>query len=394
MQDFTISRLHEGLRLAPVRVVIGTVALFALIWIVLGLISLRFNVVTSMEDVAYSQLIVLGCLLIAFANAYVMQSGGFNRNSERSIWQFVSYCPVASAGTAIVGMLLLIWPVWTSFSSVEPNRLLQLMFTLIALGLCGTFAGFVSLANVARFYRILPWALYILTVVLAVEIGESLWRVDRLQAATTGDQAGMIGTVIITATVVYAIIAAFMGSVATERSRIMALICYFVAGLGGFTLGVGALWDSLEAGAHRLVLGVAMLLSMGAVGLALLHYYNLRPPGFRARPKVPYVDSPSPGEEERETTTDTADPYSPCSPYFGGTTDPSRGENQQAAEPDLHLGPAHGGSPSESQGTPGLADVLKCPSCGNLNTAAARFCRLCGSRLTEERPEERQDNGN
>ena len=69
----------------------------------------------------------------------------------------------------------------------------------------------------------------------------------------------------------------------TERSRIIALIGYFLAGIAGFTLGVWILWDNLEAGPHRFVLGAATLLAIGAVGLTLLHYYNHRTPGYSHR---------------------------------------------------------------------------------------------------------------
>ncbi len=392
LQDFTTSRLPEGLGSIPARLFIGTIILFALIWIVIGLVSLRFSLATNLIDVAYSQLIVLGCLLVALGNGYVRQSGGFNRDGEGPIWRFVSYCPVASAGTAIIGLLLLIWPVWTSFSSIEPNRLLQLMFTLITIGLCGTFAGFVSLADVGRIYRYLPWGLYVLTVVLAVEIGESLWRVERLQADTTGEQAGMIGTVIVTATVMYTIIAVAMANAGTERSRIIALIWYFIGGIGGFTLGVWALWDNLEAGPNRLVLGVAMSLCISAVGLALLHYYNHRAPGPRPQPESP--SDPGPGLESGEqeasipNPTDPDNPYSPdnpYTPYYRGTADPTPVGGQQSADPDAHRGSTTGTPQGGEPETPAPTDVARCPGCRNLNLPTAIFCQFCGLRLAKER---------
>ena len=156
-QDFTSAKLPEGLRSIPARVFVGTVILFVAIGVAIGLISLRFPLTTNLQDVVYTQLIILGSLLIALANAYVMQSGGFNRDGPGQFRRVVSYCLVASAVSAITGMVMLIWPVWTSFASVEPNKLLQVMFSLITIGLCGTFAGFVSLADVARIYRHVPW---------------------------------------------------------------------------------------------------------------------------------------------------------------------------------------------------------------------------------------------
>ena len=417
MQDFTTSKLPAGLRSFPVQALIGIIVLFALFWIVVGLISLRFSLATSLADVAYSQLIIVGCLLVGLANGYVMQSGGFNREGEGPVWRILAYSPVASAGTAIIGMLLLIWPVWTSFSSIEPNRLLQVMFTLITIGLCGTFAGFVSLAEVGRIYRYLSWGLYVLIVALAVEIGESLWRVERLQAGSTGEQAGMIGAVVVTATVVYAIVAVLMANAGTERSRTIALIWYFIAGIGGFTIGVWALWDSLEAGPHRLVLGLAMILCIGAVGLALLHYYNRRAPRIRSQaespvdpglvrrereapvsnpahpysPNNPYTpygrEATRPASTGEQPAADPADPYSPNNPYtpYGReATRPASTGEQPAADPAAYSGSSAGGDQSVAPGTPAPAEVATCPGCGNLNLPTANFCRLCGLRLAKE----------
>ena len=388
LQDFTTSRLPGGLGSIPARLFIGTIILFALIWIVIGLISLRFSLATNLADVAYSQLIVLGCLLVALANGYVMQSGGFNRDGEGSVWRFVAYCPVASSGTAIIGLLLLIWPVWTSFSRIEPNQLLQLMFTLITIGLCGTFVGFVSLAEVGRIYRYLPWGLYVLTVALAVEIGEGLWRVERLRADTTGEQAGMIGIVIVTAVVAYTIIAVAMANASTERSRNIALIWYFIGGIGGFTLGFFALLDSLEAGPHRVVLGLAMSLCIGAVGLALLHYYNHRAPGSGPQADSRRVSAHGLESGEREAPiSNPADPYSPdnrYTPYYRGAADPTPAGEQQAAGPDVHRESTADAHQRIAPETPAQADVARCPGCGNPNVSTANFCRLCGLRLSEE----------
>ena len=175
--------------------------------------------------------------------------------------------------------------------SVEPNQLLQVMFSLITISLCGTFAGFVSLADVARIYRHLPWALYVLIALLAVEIMDGLWRFERLQADVTGEQFLRIGVSIAITVVVYAVIAFVIAfvikDVGTERHWIIALIGYFLAGIIGFTLGFLNLSNHLEAGPHRFVLGVAILLAIGTVGLTLLHYHNHRPLGLKLPTQIP-----------------------------------------------------------------------------------------------------------
>ena len=385
LQDFTSNRLPEGLKSIPARVFIGTVVVFVGIWVAIGLISLRFNLTTNLQDVVYTQLIILGCLLIAFANTYVMQSGGFNRDGSGQVWRVVSYCPVASTVTAIMGMVMLIWPVWTSFSSVEPNQLLQVMFSLITIGLCGTFAGFVSLADVARIYRSLSWALYVLIALLAVEIMDGLWRFERLQADVTGEQFLHIGFSVAITAVVYAVIAFVIKDVGTERHRIIALIGYFLAGIIGFTLGVWTLWDNLEAGPHRFVLGVAILLAIGTVGLTLLHYHNHRPPGLSSQPKSPADTVQS--EEQEDTVPNPGDPYDPYSPdnpytpHHGMTADHVQGGEQEDTGPrayrTLITGTAQGGD----QEPPAPTAVARCPGCQALVEPAANFCISCGLSL-------------
>ena len=395
LQDFTTIKLPEGIKSIPARMFIGTVILFAAIWVVIGLISLRFDLTANPLDVVYTQLIILGSLIIAFANSYVMQSGGFNRDGSGQSWRVMSYFPVASAATAIMGMLMLVWPVWTSFSGVEPNWLLQVMFSLITTGLCGTFAGFVSLADVARVYRYIPWVLYVLVALLAVEIMEGLWRFGRLQADVTGIQFRNIGFTIATATGVYAFIALAMATVGTERSRIIALIWYFLAAIAGFTFAFLILSQTditlgaiTEERIHRTILGVATILSIGTIGLALLHYYNHRPPKLVPQPESP-ADPSQGGEigEQEASIPNPVDPYNPYSPdnpytpYHEVTADPVDGGEQEAAGPGAYRRLITGSDEIEEQEPPAQTAVVKCPDCGALVGPAANFCVSCGLRL-------------
>ena len=94
--------------------------------------------------------------------------------------------------------------------------------------------------------------------------------------------------------------------VKTERSRTIALIWYFLAGVAGFTLATWSLWDTLGASAFRLVLGATVLLVICSVGLSLLNYYNSRKP----EQALGAPASPSPNEEPLTREPNLDDPYS------------------------------------------------------------------------------------
>ena len=207
--------------------------------------------------------------------------------------------------------------------------------------------------------------LYVLIVLLAVEIMDGLWGFERLRADVTGVQFRNIWSTVATATVAYAFIAIAVRDMDTERSRIVALIGYFLAGIAGFTLAVWILWDNVEAGPHRFVLGAATLLAIGTVGLTLLHYYNHRPPGLRPQPQSP-ADPVQSGDEEAPVPNPD-DPYSPdnpYTPYHGVTSDPIQSGDREPPAPAVATG---------------------CPGCGALVEPEANFCVFCGLRLQKGR---------
>ena len=148
MKNSNTLRLPDSIKSTKARVVILIVGLFTVCWIVIGLISLRFELTADWSALLYTQLIILGVALTILANTYVMKIG---RLRQRPAWghcgRIISYSPILWAAIAIVGLLMVIWPVWVSFSNAEPKVLLKVMFSLITIGLCGTYAGFVSLAR-------------------------------------------------------------------------------------------------------------------------------------------------------------------------------------------------------------------------------------------------------
>ena len=251
------------------RLLIWAVVLSVSAWVILGLVSLRFDLTGGLEDVFYSQLIIAGIFGIAIANAFIMGEGGFSGG-------LLGKTPLLWGLMAIAGMVMLIWQVWVDFEGGS-NDTLKVMYSLLGVGLCGTYAGFVSLPSIERTYRLLRWAMYILTAVLAIEILEALWTPETLSGAGAGREFAKVGAAVGGMLVTYALIAGIAGR-AGKLTR--AVVAYAVVGLLGFGLVLVSLWDNLEAGPLRFVLGASLLLAICTVGLALMHYYRLGVPGI------------------------------------------------------------------------------------------------------------------
>ena len=159
---------------------------------------------------------------------------------------------------------------WADFTA-GPNEVLKVMYSLLGVGLCGTYAGFVSLPVIDRVHRPLRWAMHLLTVILAVEIMEALWRENPLSGVGAGEQFALVGIYVAFTIVVYAG-AAFVAAKA-KISPTRALVVYAVLGLFGFGLVLVNLWSALDAGPLRFVLGASLLLAISSVALALMHHY-------------------------------------------------------------------------------------------------------------------------
>ena len=368
MRNANTLRLPESIKSTKARVVILIVGLFTVCWIVIGLISLRFELTADWSALLYTQLIILGVVFTFLANAHVMKSGGFNRGRPGTVWQVTSYSPVLWAGIGIVGLLMVIWPVWVSFANAEPKVLLKVMFSLITIGLGGTFAGFVSLASAKgphqRYQRYISWLTYALIVLTAVEVLDTLWiQAGTLSGEEIGEKFGYIGSAVIPTGVIYGIVGYIMArGVKTERSRAIALIWYFVAGVAGFTLATWTLWDTLGASALRLVLGATVLLVICSIGLSLLHYYNSRKP----EQALGAPAGPSPNEEPLTREPNLDDPYSPENPYS-----PHHHESGESGQ----VG---------TQERTATSEAVNCPRCNALVSPTANFCRSCGTRIAEK----------
>ena len=246
-------------------------------WVAMGLVSLRFDLSVNFEDIFYSQLIIAGIIAVAMANLYVMEMGGFGG----SRWAPYSVlAPTLSGILAGVGLLLLLWYVWTDFT-VGPNELMKATYSLLGVGLCGTFAGFVTLLSVPRKFRLLQWATYALTAVVAVETLDALWTVKVLSVASAGSEFALVGMVVAITFGFYSVVASVMRGAKTEYGRTRNLYGYLVLGLIGYGITLFYLWISLDAGPLRFVYGAAVVLMIVAVVLGLLHYYQREPLTYR-----------------------------------------------------------------------------------------------------------------
>ena len=245
------------------RLLIWIVVLSVGAWVIIGLVSLRFDLSGRLEDVFYSQLIIAGAFGITIANAFIMGAGGFGGG-------IFAKTPVLWALLAAAGMFMLIWQVWVDFEG-GPNEVLKVMYSLLGVGLCGTYAGLVSLPSIERTYRLLRWAMYVLTIILAVEILEALWTQRTLSGAGAGREFGKVAIAVGSMLVMYA-----LAAVITARANTLtrAVVIYAVIGLFGFGLALINLWESLEAGPLRFVLGASLLLAISTMGLVLMHFYQ------------------------------------------------------------------------------------------------------------------------
>ena len=243
------------------------VTLSAAAWVVIGLVSLRFELGGGLDDVFYTQLIIAGIFCIGIANAFVMGAGGFGGRDGAAL---LSKTPILWALLAIAGMLMLIWQVWADFTA-GPNETLKTMYSLLGVGLCGTYAGFVTLPVIERVHRPLRWAMHLLTAILAAEIVEALWRENPLSGVDAGGRFAQVGIYVAFTIAVYAGVAFVAARAKISPTR--ALITYAVLGLAGFAFVLASLWEALDAGPLRFAFGASLLLAISSVALALMHHY-------------------------------------------------------------------------------------------------------------------------
>ena len=153
---------------------IWTAAAGILTWAVLGLVSLRFDLsILNLEDLFFTMLIIIGIMLSVVANAYLVLS---YRDRTGALGQVLRQLPMVWAAGLCVGLFIMIWQVWTDFAG-GPNELRRAMFSLIGVGVCGMYSGYVSLVAIGpdRIYQVVRRVVYVLIAVIAVEVLDALW---------------------------------------------------------------------------------------------------------------------------------------------------------------------------------------------------------------------------
>ena len=180
----------------------------------------------------------------------------------------------------------MILQVWTDFSW-GPDDLRRAMFSLIGVGLCGIYGGYLALVVTGpeRIYQIARWVVYILLAIIAVEILDATWLASRDLLSgqdLMGDFMAAGGTAILVA-IVYSVIAVILAQARDSKARLAVLVTYVILGLVGFTIAVWTLWDNLPAGAIRFVYGGTVFVVIATIGLLVVRHFHKN----RDNPNVP-----------------------------------------------------------------------------------------------------------
>ena len=272
-------------------VLIWSAAVGIVSWILIGLVSLRFHLgFIDLGDLLLSQLIIVGIVLGVAANAYVIRR---YRGRGEALWNFLSSLPVLWAAFLSIGLTIMLYQVWTDFQGGTYD-LRRLMFSLIGVGICGTYTGYLSLVvfGPVGTYKVVRWAVYVLTAVIAVEILDALWLAgENLTQAEIWEHFVLAGWAVLVCCVVYAVIAIILSQIMAGNRLFGVLVTYLVLGLAGFTIGLLALWDGFpEAGPVRFVYGGVMVVSITTIGLLLVQHFH----------KARAIDTRPPDEQDTQ----------------------------------------------------------------------------------------------
>lgn len=280
MQKLMLIDASKGFNAVALTILLWCAIGSIVIWVVVGLATLRFEVNADYWALLNSNLLLLSAVAIVLVNSWTIYSSGVGRPNA---WQWAQHLAAVSAFIGALGAILLMIHLWVDFER-GPGWLLRLTFTLFGLGLCGTYAGLVSLAVIDRMYRALIWLIYALTIIVGVEILDGLWLRAPAGASVPeiGSEFTRVGVVVAVALGAYSVLALLL---AQMGSRGIALAIYAVSGVIGYTIGVIILWDSIDAGAVRFIMGAALVLSIATSALAMLHYFH-KTPEKQTPPKI------------------------------------------------------------------------------------------------------------
>ena len=95
-----------------------------------------------------------------------------------------------------------------------------------------------------------------------------------LTGAEIGTHFVRAGWTAFSCVVVYSIIAFFMAQARAKKLQISMLVAYLVLGVIGFTIAVGALWDTFPPGAIRFVHGAIVIVTVATIGLLMVQHFH------------------------------------------------------------------------------------------------------------------------
>ncbi len=281
----------------PLCIWIAAVGILA--WAVLGLISLRFDLsFLNLEDLFFTMLIIIGIMLSVVANIYLTLN---YRDRTGDLWQALSFLPMLWLAFLCVGLTIMIGQVWTDFAG-GPNELRRAMFSLVGVGVCGTYGGYLSLAAIGshRIYQAVRRVVYVLIALVAGEILDALWWGARdVSGIEMWEHFLRAGLTAVYCAIVYAIIAFFMAQARTKKTQIGMLVAYLVLGAIGFTVAVAALWDTFPPGAIRFVHGAIVLVVVATIGLLVVQRYEQK----KASVSPPTGSAPSPSSPSQASAS-------------------------------------------------------------------------------------------
>ena len=246
-----------------------------LIWSVIGLLSLRFDIgaLLDLPNLLFSMLIVVGIVVSAAGSTYLVRT---YRERDGQLWYALSFLPVLWGASVCVGLFIMILQVWTDFSW-GTDDLRRAMFSLIGVGLCGTYGGYLALVVTGpeRIYQIARWVVYILLAIIALEILDATWLASRdLSRQELIDDFMAAGGTAILVAIVYSVLAAILAQSRDSGARLPVLGTYVILGLIGFTIALWTLWDNLPAGAIRFVHGGTVFVTIATIGLLVVQHFH------------------------------------------------------------------------------------------------------------------------